>query len=128
MAYKRKISDLSEENFDDYISEGSPAEIFQLTFRICKGVTFHNDNKLVQINSAVKNNTIFYREGPNNSGKHKLFSVDYDAEINLAQLKDIISSKMTASDKELCGKDYVLQGELEVPPNEIEHASAFFSR
>ena len=108
MNNKRKISDLSEENFDEYISEGSPAEIFQLTFRLCKGVTFHKDNKLVQINSAAKNNTIFYRKGPNNSGQLKLFSVDYEAEINLEQLKDIISSKMTASDKEICGKDYVL--------------------
>ena len=108
MNNKRKISDLSEKNFDEYISEDSPAEIFQLTFRLCKGVTFHKDNKLVQINSAAKNNTIFYREGPNNSGQLKLFSVDYEAEINLEQLKDIISSKMTASDKEICGKDYVL--------------------
>jgi hypothetical protein len=67
MAYKRKISDLSEENFDDYISEGSPAEIFQLRFWQCKGVTFHNDNKkLVRINSAVKNKTcicgVYYNE------------------------------------------------------------------
>ena len=40
MANKRKISDLSEENFDDYISEGSPAEIFQLRFWLCKGLPF----------------------------------------------------------------------------------------
>ena len=66
MNNKRKISDLSEENFDEYISEDSPAEIFQLTFRLCKGVTFHKDNKLVQINSAAKNKTcicgVYYNE------------------------------------------------------------------
>ena len=66
-------------------------------YKLCKGLTYHNGRKLVQISNSVKNNTTFFN---NSNKKHIVFNVPcLDGVMSYDKLKENIHSNLNSIDQ-----------------------------
>ena len=92
-----------------------------VTLRLCKGVTYHvegdNTQRLVLKGKSHTNNTIFYRDGPNNTGNVKEFThaVYGNEGLTYETLRAIVIGLMLPEDQANFGRDFLL---LKVNENE----------